>query len=81
MKPGTIGRSLFFETMPILLQNMPEGINLDIRDDDIALEDPEEVVLKLSVPPQASCSNVYFSPLKSTRIYIIDDDRESIGIV
>lgn len=72
-----MGRSLLYETMPVSLENTPEEINLDIQDDDIALEDPEEYVLMLSISPEESaCSNVQFTPLRSTRILINDDDRE-----
>jgi hypothetical protein len=73
--PGRIGRSLTFETSSMPLENMAEVI-LDIQDDEIALEDPEEAVLKLSIPPQNGCPSINFSPLKTTRILILDNDSK-----
>ena len=72
--PGGVGRSFVLETTSVSIQSMAE-LNITIEDDDIALEDPEEVVLQLTAPVQ-SCSKISLTPLKSTRIFVYDNDRE-----
>lgn len=78
MNSNTIGRSLYFEPITITLHNIQKGVTLDIQDDEIALEDPEDVVMRLSVPSRASYSNVHLSPFELARLHIIDDDSKYI---
>ena len=78
---GTVGQSLNFGSKVMTLGTEASEIVLDVQDDDIALEDPEEVILQLSVPSQTSCSIVRAHPLKSTTILVFDDDGECNTLV
>ena len=72
-----VEQSLIFNTTRLPLSAGRQNITLNIMDDDVALEEPEEVHLVLGLSSDSLCSrNVKFSPINSTIIQIVDDDSE-----
>ena len=61
------------------LNEQRQHLLFSIQDDNIALEEPEVVTLKLGISPLSSCSNVQFSPYKITRVLILDDDGKDLA--
>ena len=78
------GQSLNFpETMLTINNNTSRSLPLQLKDDEIALEQLEVVGLELSAVSSAGdeCNIVHIEPHKTTIIYVEDDDSEcTLGV-
>lgn len=68
--------SLSFPDTVIPLNEPQQHLSLNLQNDNVALEDPEEVTLQLRIGPETSCPGVNIGPINSTTVLILDEDSK-----